>query len=781
MAPRACCAGVFAARVHNHSAQRFPHKTLCAAGAAASRQWQGEATESPTRLHIDGANPPSLGRHEGVVLGGADAAAITLWHCHHRWPRSAWHELPLSGLPGMPSALPSAPPRAAVPQRRCSRGSVQSAMLIVVACMVAYSTVMTDTNTVVTSASPSRSRMHPTAASSAVLERRRQRDGDGAGQAQLAPAPPHAAPDSASPLHGQALRGSEMLPIPPAVHADGLDAGGALGRRGVGGANGGRQAERPTSAESRAIPLPAITIESKPTEDAAEDSASVDASTRESALDETPHRSTGSAASASASSDGLATVTRQAAPCAASDLAGGSASLDGTTEGARSGVHPPPAEPRINVEALAAALPSTVAQCAHLPPQDAAGRFRLQTAQLLECRKPSGGSSSAVVDVLLRSPTPPVEATNATMAALANASSAWAAAGMPPPPPPLIDADAHGAFTAFAHVIRCKERRQCPTWVGTTVAYHLASILGLHDHMPPTIARYVDATWVIEHCRSGKLKPSIQYVEEPLPHGGGHVRSEKKSRTNSYFATRGLVVTVTNKMASALQVKWEGVYGQSKPPPHHKPHQGWVEAVNSYAAPEAAAQRAAARGSSGEGDAPDPAVLARVWGQWSDLVLFDFLLGQVDRSRAFALDTNLFWRGPVTVAVPRAPGGKPIAPDPEYDPHTVYPLVFLDNDLTMAQIADEVARDPSRLWGLCRFRRATVDRLRAAVDVGELLHSALRACERVPNETVLYATSAEQDAELYAQMSARRQIALDHIARCVAELGGDEDLVLSLP
>jgi len=134
--------------------------------------------------------------------------------------------------------------------------------------------------------------------------------------------------------------------------------------------------------------------------------------------------------------------------------------------------------------------------------------------------------------------------------------------------------------------------------------------------------------------------------------------------------------------------------------------------------------------------------------EWSDMMVFDFLIDNTDR-----------WSGGNVLSL--GAGG---------------PLIFLDNAAGFAPW--RIARNEtlaSRLEPICRFRRATIDALQSVgptVEADRRLGALLRrSLSRDPLAPVL-------GERQYSALDARVEQLLQHVARCKAEL--TEETVLSL-
>uniref|UniRef100_A0A7S1J314 Uncharacterized protein n=1 Tax=Eutreptiella gymnastica TaxID=73025 RepID=A0A7S1J314_9EUGL len=254
----------------------------------------------------------------------------------------------------------------------------------------------------------------------------------------------------------------------------------------------------------------------------------------------------------------------------------------------------------------------------------------------------------------------------------------------------------------------------CTNFVSEVIGYHVARVLA-RDKVPPIVLRRVPFEWL---CAQQSPKECAEFAHH-APHGAD-----------------GLVLGSLQEMWPGVTMKadtaaWKGVGRRPVWPP--SPRRPWCDATRSAQPPPS------------EEDAWN-------WGQWSDLLLFDYLTDNNDR---FMKGTNLFWRGA---------GG--------------WDMPWIGNGAGFARGAQ--SNPKKALCGVCKFRRQTVQALRTLQDLGGLVRLSVERCEG-PNVTLFKGQSAAGMDQVYADLTMRQNWFLrSHLeADCAATFG--ETAVISLP
>lgn len=227
-------------------------------------------------------------------------------------------------------------------------------------------------------------------------------------------------------------------------------------------------------------------------------------------------------------------------------------------------------------------------------------------------------------------------------------------------------------------------------------AYHLDRIVGF-SRTAAVVGRSLGYPHVLEHLEASNADP--EFIER--------FRAEVPARDG--------------RVAGAMIAWHAGKLVSAEPP------KGWTEGLRSKE--------------------PVREELAKRMPEWSDLIVFDFLIDNTDR-----------WSGGNVLSL--GGGG----------------LIFLDNAAAFAPWrASRGETNQSRLEPVCRFRRATVEALRAlgpaAAPEARLGARLERSLAGDPLAPVL------GKAQLRA-VDTRVERLLEHVERCTTELG--EELVLSL-
>lgn len=279
-------------------------------------------------------------------------------------------------------------------------------------------------------------------------------------------------------------------------------------------------------------------------------------------------------------------------------------------------------------------------------------------------------------------------------------------AGLPGPVDPARDADALSRLAAepiasivenrggssvtfkarFADGARAAVKPEQEKWrVGhraEIAAYHLDRVLGL-GRVAPVAGRRFERAALRAHLVAAGAK-------------------------DDWLARFDRDVIDRNAVIDAAVIAWHPkTLGRAEPP------RGWTDGL-----------------SSDEGPRAD--VASRL-GEWSDMVVFDFLIDNTDR-----------WSGGNVLTL--GPGG---------------PLIYLDNAAGFSPWRNG-ATTRERLDPLCRFRKPTIDALRAltARGLGATLAKSLKHDALSP---VL------NDGQL-AELDVRARLLLEHADRCVARL-----------
>lgn len=149
---------------------------------------------------------------------------------------------------------------------------------------------------------------------------------------------------------------------------------------------------------------------------------------------------------------------------------------------------------------------------------------------------------------------------------------------------------------------------------------------------------------------------------------------------------------------------------------------------------------------------------ASKWSEWADLLTFDHIMDNYDRSRDYALWKNVHWEKKGDTAR----------------------VVYIDQNSCLAQRRFSPT-DKNKFYGLCRFRRSMVTRLRQLKGrLGQLTYRSVRNCDPYPEHVSLLSGMTKEEAMyVYDDLDSRLETALGIVDQCIEKHG--EDLVLSLP
>ena len=245
-------------------------------------------------------------------------------------------------------------------------------------------------------------------------------------------------------------------------------------------------------------------------------------------------------------------------------------------------------------------------------------------------------------------------------------------------------------------VFKPEQKHSASNFRGEIAAYHLDRIVGF-ARTAAVVGRTIGYPHLLEHLEASEADPKfIERVREEVPARDGRV--------------------------AGAMIAWHAGRLVSAEPP-----KGWTDGLRSKE--------------------PPSETLVKRLPEWSDLVVFDFLIDNTDR-----------WSGGNVLSL----GGGA--------------LIFLDNASSCApRRASRGETTIARLSPICRFRRATVTALRA---LGPEAAAGARLGARLASTLAADPLAPVLSPGQVAAVDVRVERLLEHVKRCEAELG--EELVLSL-
>jgi hypothetical protein len=251
-------------------------------------------------------------------------------------------------------------------------------------------------------------------------------------------------------------------------------------------------------------------------------------------------------------------------------------------------------------------------------------------------------------------------------------------------------ADGHRA------VLKPEQKHSASSYRGEIAAYHLDRIVGF-ARTAAVVGRSVGYPHLIDQLEATNAEPDfIERVKHEVPVRDGRV--------------------------AGAMIAWHAGRLSSAEPP-----KGWTDGLRSRD--------------------PVPEEVAKRLPEWSDLVVFDFLIDNTDR-----------WSGGNVLCL----GGGP--------------LIFLDNASSFAPWRSARGETTlARLSPICRFRRATVDALRA---LGPTVPPEVRLSARMERSLANDPLAPVLGKKQLAALDERVARLLEHVDTCVAELGAE--IALSL-
>ena len=267
-----------------------------------------------------------------------------------------------------------------------------------------------------------------------------------------------------------------------------------------------------------------------------------------------------------------------------------------------------------------------------------------------------------------------------------------------------------GGMRTMYRFARCRTYKDwCTNFVSEVLGYHAARVMA-RDTVPPIVLRRHPFSWL---CSQQTPRECEEFAHH-APHGAD-----------------GAVTGSLQEMWPGVTMKadagqWNGTGPKPVWPP--SPRRKWCNATRSRELPSSEEER-------------------MNWGQWSDLLLFDYLTDNNDR---FLKGTNMFWRG--------------------------WEMPWIDNG---AGFARALRSNPTKaLCGVCKFRRQTVRSLRQLQGLGDLVRLSVEACEG-PDVRLFRGMGPKEMLEVYADLSMRQTYFLtQHLQGCIDSYG--EEAVLSL-